>query len=191
MRKVVTVWLAVTIAFALSNLNACKNPQLAEYSLNTYFSQPEQDTLMVNLVTLMGDKPKGTNWETRHEPQYRGHFELQAKKFQILHYHIAPDSTHYFLIQRPARSPKGISARVTGGYFKLHQELKPLGLVELFCTPILPEDELRSVGRKLFDEMLLTGNVDKYLGNTQYVEWPNGRLRYDRVRNEWRYDVVE
>jgi hypothetical protein len=43
----------------------------------------------------------------------------------------------------------------------------------------------------LFLEMIKSGNVDKYSGNIEYIEWPDDRLKYDRIRNEWRYDVVD
>ena len=173
----------IVLAFA-----GCKKAE--EFKIDKYFSLQQQDSLLVNMVTYIGKKPKLADWQTRHEPQHEEYYKNLSKSFKFIYYHIADDSTHYYYLVRPARSTKG-NTRGVGGRFKLGESFQLIDFEEIFNTPILPEQELVEVGRTLFVELITTGNIDRYLNNRSLIEWPDDRLMYDRVKKEWRYDVVE
>jgi len=166
----------------------CKQEE--KYSINRYYSSQEQDSLLVKMVTYIGKKPKLADWQTRHEEQYIEYYKNLSKSFKFVYYHITIDSTHYYYLIRPARSTKG-NTRGVGGKFQLGENFQLIDFEEIFNTPILLEQDLVEVGRTLFVELITTGNIDRYLNNRSLIEWPDDRLRYDRVRKEWRYDVIE
>ncbi len=149
-------------------------------------SRPAADhDLLVDLVTFIGRKPPTATSETRFDPEFRDYYTLYAKEFEIVYYHTKDDSLHLFYLIRPARSPLG-NRRGVGGMFRLDNG-QISGFEELFNTPVMEEDRLRDIGRELFEEMLRTGNADRFIGNKEYIEWPDERLRYDKEKFEWRY----
>ena len=159
-----------------------------KYDISSYHGQETIDTLLVNLVTLVGVKPKATDWETRLVPEHRRYYINHAKQFSFDRYFISPEGVHYFFMVRPARHAEG-NQRGVGGKFKLTEDLQIAELEELFNTPVMPYEEIISKGRTIFEEMIVTGNVEKFLKDKDYIEWPDGRLKYDKSKNEWRYDV--
>jgi hypothetical protein len=177
----------LTIIISLTILG-CKQEE--GYSIDKYFSQQQQDSLLINLVTYIGKKPKFADWQTRHEPQHNEYYRNHSKSFKFVFYLVTPDSTHYYYIIRPARSTTG-NTRGVGGKFRLGKNLQLIDFEEVFNTPILPEQELFEVGQTLFIEMINTGNIDRYINNRNLIEWPDDRLKYDKEKKEWRYDVVE
>lgn len=176
------------IIFLLSFAGCQINKQ--EYSIDNYYHDNQKDTLLVNIVTYIGYKPTLTDYQTRHQPEHRKFYTEQSGRYNIQYYYISDDSTHYYYLIRPARSPRG-NQRGVGGRFKITAHLKLYDFEEIFNTPVLPEENLIDIGKILFHEMINSGNVDKYSGNIEYIEWPDDRLKYDRIKNEWRYDVVE
>ncbi len=158
-----------------------------KYHINTYIPKEEQDSLLVNIVTYMGVKPRNTNWETRHETQHRDFYIRQSKDFKIHKYFVAEDGFHYFYIIRPARHPLG-NRRAIGGRFKVDDQYQLLAYEELFVTQVLEEDYLKEISKGLFEAMI-QNNLDEHLNNRMIIEWPDDRLKYDREKKEWRYDV--
>jgi hypothetical protein len=158
------------------------------FSVSEYFDQQTQDSLMVNIVTYIGKKPRRSDYQTRYNAEYRKFYTDQAELFSFRHYCISADSVHFYYLTRPVRNSRE-NLRGAGGKFKLRGHLEIYDLEELFITPVLDEEELISKGKVLFVEMV-RGNMDKYLNDKNYVEWPDERLKYDMVRNEWRYDIA-
>jgi hypothetical protein len=159
-----------------------------KFQVTTYHDQQTIDTLLVDLVSYIGVKPKSTDWQTRHEPQYRTHYIRHAEEFEFDRYYITKDSIHYFFLIRPARHAMG-NRRGVGGRFRMNSDQSIYELVEYYNTPVMPVEDIREKGREVFYEMLETGSIDRYLGNKQYIEWPDDRLNYHKEKNEWRYDV--
>jgi hypothetical protein len=77
--------------------------------------------------------------------------------------------------------------RGTGGKFRLDAEGKVHQFQELFVTPQMPEIEARQKGDELFHELIQTQNINKFRENRSYIEWPDGRLRYDTTNYDWTY----
>jgi hypothetical protein len=61
----------------------------------------------------------------------------------------------------------------------------PTDFEEIVNTPHLKDALVKERGAFLFKELIKKGNLDKYLGMKDYIEWPDSMLVYDRNINEW------
>lgn len=163
-----------------------------------YFSKSERDTLLTNIITYVYVKAPYASNTTRFEPQFRSYYVKSLPKFSIQNYFITPDSTHYFFLTRPVgNSPK--YRRGVLGKFKLKKtavasgSLMPTDFEEIINTPHLEEKVAIERGKFLFQELVKTGNLNKYLAMKHYIEWPDERLMYDKKINEWvgRQSIVD
>ena len=176
----------ITLAFA-----ACKD-QDAPYQVNQHFSNERQlDSLKADLISYVGVPPKRISGLQRLQPKYRQHYIGFLPKYELDRYFIAEDSTHYFFMVRPARSPEANTQRGVGGKFKRNERGRIVVFEEVYNTPIMEEEEIREKGRELFREMVKTGAIEKYAEDRSYVEWPDERLKYDPRTFEWRYTSLQ
>lgn len=164
----------------------------ADVALVTYdpaktFTTAQKDTLLVNMITFIHKRPEAAINRDRTDPAFRKYYVDQLGRYKLVYHQQAPDSTHWFYLIRPARSASG-DERGVGGRFRTDAAMGLVEFEEIFNTPVLPEAELKAKGLMLFQEMMDKGNVDAYQGERSLVEWPDGRLKYDRQRREWRYD---
>jgi hypothetical protein len=158
--------------------------------ISKYFNESERDTLLTNIITYIYIKPTYANNATRFQAQFRKYYVESLPKFSLENYYIAPDSTHYFFLIRPVGNTLKYRRGVLGK-FKLKQataaagSLMPTDFEEVINTPHLEEALVKERGAFLFNELIKTGNLDKYLGMKHYIEWPDSTLVYDKKINEW------
>jgi hypothetical protein len=165
------------------------NFQRDPYAVEHYYNPAERDTLLLNMVTYIYKKPKSADYQTRHDPRYRPYYARELPNFELDRYYISADSTHYYFLIRPARHPGG-NQRGVGGLFRVAGGNRIYDFEEIYNTPVLPEADIRDRGRLLFGEMVeKDGNISRYVNDKSLVEWPDERLKYDRQKNEWRYDL--
>jgi hypothetical protein len=162
----------------------------AQYNILYYFSEDAADTILVNAVTFIGRKPPLATSETRFNPEFREYYIEYSGSFSFFLYHIGNDSTHYFYMIRPARSIEG-NRRGVIGKFRMDDDMSLFEFEEFANTRIKSEQELKKTGITLFRELLENGNIRKHLPDTAIIEWPDSRLKYDKIKNEWRYDVID
>lgn len=179
----------ITVLIFLSGVFfSCRRHQSDPYTAQK-LPQAERDTLLVDLIARVYSLPEGQTGfnPQRLEERFRPYFISQKDKFDLLYYHVRPDSTHLFFMIRPARNAKNQN-RGVGGRFRRGTDGKMMEFEELFVTPHLQEDTLRMRGKELFYELVKKGNVDMYLPSPAFVEWPNNLgAYYDKTRLEWRY----
>jgi hypothetical protein len=169
----------ILVLFSIS-LVGCKD----KYDVTKYYSNSERDTLLTNIITYVYNRPQYSTWQTRFEPKYRQHYVKQLPKFRFEKYFIDESNTHYYYIIRPAVSAQG-NLRGVGGWFKLNDQDQIISFQEVFNTPVGSLVELRTKGEELFNWMVKTGNVNDYLKNPDYIEWPNAMSYYDTIQHEW------
>lgn len=157
-----------------------------EYDPGNYFSAAQQEAILVNMVTYIYQRPKGATVHTRDNEAYRPYYVANAAKFQHVYHYRTDDGVDYYYLIRPAIKIEK-SYRAVGGRFILGADLKTLQFEEIFNTPIMSQTALRKIGVTLFEEMIETGGVDKYISNHHYIEWPNHRLHYNLQDREWQY----
>lgn len=166
---------------------ACQNNT---NKVGKYYSNAERDTLLTNIITYIYVKPAYASNATRFQAQFRKYYVQSLPKFSIENYFISPDSTHYFFLIRPVGNTLKYRRGVLGK-FKLKNStvapgsLMPTDFEEIVNTPHLTEALVKERGAFLFKELIKTGNLDKYLGMKDYIEWPDSMLVYDKNINEW------
>lgn len=162
-------------------------PPKGTYHIDRYIPREQQDSLLVNVVTLMGVKPRYADHQTRMEPRYRQFYIEQSRNYYFYRYYVDDNGLHFFYMIRPARHPLG-NRRAIGGSFRLGDDLELLDYREEFVTQVLEEERLRELADVLFPA-LIAGDLQQHLSNKLIIEWPDDRLRYDLQKREWRYDV--
>lgn len=156
------------------------------FDVGRYFPGDLKDTLLANMVTFIYKRPTTAINRDRTDAEFRPYYVKHAASFQHVYHYMAPDSTHWYYLIRPARSVEG-DKRGVGGYFRTNDQLAMLDFAEVFNTRVLTEAELMDRGLVLFEEMVATGNVDAHLQDKTLIEWPDGRLYYDKEKREWLY----
>ena len=188
-----TFWLmklifTMLILFGCLFFNTCQDHK-KNYSFDRNFNKQQRDSLLVDMVTLIGKKPKTADYITRHEPRFRDYYRQLSQHFSMEFFHQANDTCYYYMI-RPARSVRG-NQRGVGGKFTLNGDGNIAYFEESFNTPVYDREELELIGWRLFREMIEKRSISDLLWNVDYIEWPDDRLKYDLEKREWRYDVVE
>lgn len=159
-----------------------------KFAIDRYVAEEKIDTLLADIVTIIGRKPSGADWQSKYDPAYRQYYIKHSSEFSFEYFYIDKNGIHYFYMIRPARHIDG-NRRGVGGKYIVTSDGRIDGFEEVFNTPVKGVDELRKTGSILFRELVKTGNIERYSMNRNYVEWPDERLKYDKTRKEWRYDV--
>src|SRR5690606_18916865 len=77
--------------------------------------------------------------------------------------------------------------RGIGGYFKPGSADTLLHVNLLYHTPRFTAGEMKGKAEVLFAEMVKEGNVEKYIGNREFIHTPNEDFYYDVKTNRWDY----
>jgi len=170
---------------ALACLIVVASCSVQPYNPQNYLTGTAKDSLTVEMVTFLGRRPYGVAREDRHNPAHIPHFKQLATGFRLVYYYPANDGRIYYYMLRPARTHQGAVLRGVGGWFIADELNNITSFKEVFNTPVLQEEELKAIGLKLFESMVETGNIDSFLDNPAYIEWPDNRTRYDQEINEW------
>jgi hypothetical protein len=161
-------------------LASCKD----KYDVEKYYSKAEQDSVVADIITYVYNRPPYSNAQTKFEPKFRSYYVSSLKNMRVEKFFIAKDGTHYFYIIRPSsNTPLGL--RGVGGMFKRDVAGKITRFKEVFVTPGSALPDLQTRGEELFREMVRTGNVDAYVKNPDYIEWPARWNYYDTLQHEW------
>jgi hypothetical protein len=157
-----------------------------KYDPAARYSGDTLDSFMTDVVTFIGRKPAISDWQTRFNPEHRQHYIQMRPEFELVYYRVADDGYHYFYLIRPARSLQG-NLRGVGGRFRPGELGALHDFEEVFNTVVMSEEVLRQRGFELFEHMVQHGNVDPFVGDGTYIEWPDDRMKYHVERKEWRY----
>lgn len=180
---VILFWLVLSLL-----LFSCGDEK-SKYRFEKYFTEKQRETLMVDMVTLIGKKPKSADYITRHKPEHREYYMQLSRSFSIQYFHCIADTCYFYLI-RPARSTRG-NTRGVGGKLTLQNDGSIGYFEESFNTPVYGREELERIGWRIFRELIEKKSIAGLLWNVDYIEWPGSRLKYDTQKREWRYDVAE
>jgi len=176
MKKVFLVSLLVAMIFSC---------QSKKYSVSTYFSDNERDTLLTNIITYVFAKAPNATAANRFDAQFRQFYVKSLPNFRIEKYHRTPDGWNYFFMIRPVGNSPKYKRGVLGKFRLKKDSLMPDAFEEVVNTPHLEEKVLIERGSFLFQELIKKGNLDNYLAMKHYIEWPDANLVYDKKINEW------
>jgi len=179
---------AISLIFISFLFFACKQSETAPYAFGKWLpNEAAQKERMIDIISYIYVAPPGVPTTDRLEPEHRGFYATESAKFQMLHYFVAEDGQHFFYIQRPARNVRN-DVRGVGGKFYLNDDGTLRDFEEVFVTPMIPLENVYEIGEMLFEEFVTTGNVESVLGDTNIVEFPDGRAYYSKDKLEWRYN---
>jgi hypothetical protein len=169
---------------------ACNTSQRKD-DISIYYNKPTQDTILANIITYVYKVPRGADPARKHDLEYRKLYVDQLPNFKFIKYFIdvEDDSTHYFYLIRPARNTQGYKRGILGKY-KIDNSLRLHDFEEIANTPMITEVEVVENGEYLWNDLMHFGNVDRYILNKKFIEFPDGRAVYDKVKNRWTYERI-
>jgi hypothetical protein len=173
--------IAITATFFLIS-------QPEKHHIDYYIDKSAQDTLLVNVVTHMGIRPKHADYNSRFQPQYRRFYINQSENYNFYRY-FADDQYHYFYMIRPARHAQG-NRRAIGGKMKLDSLMNILDYEEVFVTRVMQEDSLIKIAPTLFDALSLGRDLQDFIQN-DLVEWPDAHVRYNKQIKHWSLELAD
>ncbi len=181
MKKYAVVYFLFLLIGIAGYLTSCADQK---YDINQYYDTASQDTLMTNIIISSYKTPRGVRKEDRFNPEFRDLYVKQLPLFDFIFFHVDDAGVHYFYMLRPARNVDN-RKRGVGGRFRTNENLELIDFEELFVTPMIPEEDVQTRGKYLWDDLMHFGHVDRYLLNMDYVEFPNKGVRYDMELKEW------
>lgn len=176
--------------FILLLLSSCKNNS---YEPAKYLSKGEQDSLIYHVIRYSARLAPRSNHQIKFNPEFDEYYRAVATDYDIRAYYITPDSTHYFLMTRVARSitpmRESIGCKMIYGP---HHEIKEYE--EVFRTWKMPEEELNKKFPMLFEKMVKGESLEPYYpknAGSKYIEFPDARFYFDKEQRKWRDRIMD
>jgi hypothetical protein len=173
MKHLLVIILGITLASCTTN---------DKYDVASFYEAPAQDSILTSVITYIYTAPPYVLMKDRFKGEYRKYYTSLVTKFSINKFYVAEDGTHFYYVIRPGI--KVGDKRGVGGYFKMNKNFQLSDFHEIFVTPVMPEEEIKTKGAFLFDKMV-KGEVKEYLKMKSYVQWPNPASEYDTTKHEW------
>jgi len=168
----------------LLTLLGCESSMEARKMLN----QSEHDALLDKLAPYVVKKPDAFAYENRfdvaNKPFYRNFIELT--KAELTYYKKADTGTFFSFTYRDLTSLKE-HYRALGGYYRMNETDSIIFLNLLYHTPRFTAQEMLQKDKMLFESMIEKGNVDRFLGNKNFIDTPNKDFHYNTKLNRWEY----
>lgn len=176
------------------SLAACSG----NYKPGEFLTTDQQDKLVLQISRYIDKKPKGIDYDkifdASHDLWYK---ELSQIQESSLHCFFKRDSLNFYLIIKKDLTSLYNHYRYYGGNFKLSDSGKIVNLDQYVVSGRLGKGEVIIKGEEIFEELISIGNLDKYFGNAEYMEWPNSDVQYSVEEKKWvftegsRYKIFE
>jgi len=176
----------IAFIWILASLTACQSSDA--YKPQNYLSPAAQEAFLYRISRYTAKLPKRVYHDAKFDSRYNAYYSEEMKKYRIEKYFIDADSTHFFLISRPA--PSLHEKRVAiGGRLRYNTEGEFTTYEEVFRTWKMKKDELEQKSTILFESMVKEGNVNDYLPHKteeEWVEFPDQRVYFDLRARRWK-----
>jgi hypothetical protein len=182
-----TRFFIIALTFTGSLIYGCQ--QNTSYTPDKYLLPDEQRQFLDSIARYVAKLPKRATHEQKFDKKYDAYYQAELQKYQVKYYYISPDSTHFFLVTRPA--PSLYDKKVAVGGRVKYKSGKLSEYEEVFRTWKMKDKELQRKGEILFAAMVEKGNVDEYLPHrTQedWVEFPDSKNYFDVASRRWRME---
>jgi hypothetical protein len=120
-------------------------------------------------------------WKNENYPYYKE----RAQKLMLIHYYRDEEqNTEYlsFIKRFPSLYD---DYRAQGCIIRRNDADSIVYFSIPFVTPMVRKENCIELSETLFDELVSKGNVNKYLGNKKYLEWPTKKVFYDTTTYDW------
>lgn len=162
--------------------------QAEKYPPEQYLKPGAQKMFLYSIARYAAKMPKGARHNTKTGQQFDSYYQREMEKYRLEKYFIASDSTHYFLVSRPAPSLQ-VKRVAIGGRVKYDRQGGFSFYEEVFRTWKMKEDEMTRKAGVLFERMIEVGDVEPYLpANTEeeWVEFPDKLNYFDTAARRWK-----
>lgn len=174
--------LYLSFAFLILLLGACR-PE--KNTPEHYFTQVQQDSLLVNIITYVAENATFSTDSTRFNPEFRSYYSKQISKFKLANLEKSASGVYYYFLIRPVANLLMYRRGVVGSFTLDSASIMPKNFKEIINTPHLAEELVKERGGFLFRELAKKGNITEYLVMRDYVEWPDSTLQYSEKTNRW------
>lgn len=148
----------------------------------------QRNHILKQIAPFVIKKPDEFSYKDRVKPEnfpfYENFMELTESK---LAYYHATDTANFFFFEHRDLTSLYEHYRGLGGYFRNNKNDSIIFINLLYHTPRFTREEMDKKGRQLFEEMAEQGNVNKYIGNQEFIHTPNDDFYYNTKTNRWDY----
>jgi hypothetical protein len=143
---------------------------------------------IIKIAPYVVKKPDEFGYEDRfkkeNQPFYTKFIQLTNGKIS---YYLENDTATLFFFEYKDLSSLYEHYRGLGGYYKKNDNGDIHFMNLLYHAPRLTRSEMDERGKLLFTEMAKRGNVDKFIGDKNYIDTPNADFFYNTKTNRWDY----
>jgi len=175
MKNTIIILAIVAIATACTN-----------HKPESVYNAEDLQTFTTNMLPYLYKRPDHVAYEDRDKPEHARHYqELHAVEKGEITLLKKEGDTLYFNFTYKDRSSLYEHYRAFGGKTVLTADLKPDYLHLLYHTPRLEPDKKVAIPAELFGYMVKHKNIDKYLGNVEYIKTPSADFYYNVEEKHW------
>ena len=175
---------------AVLSMTACKTDQ---YKPEQYITKDQEQKIIYSVMRYSAKLAPRANHDTKFDAQFDPYYQAVATDYDIRAYYIGPDSTHYILFTRAARSITPMRESI-GCKIKYAPDGSLTEYEEVFRTWKMPEETMNERFPILFEKMKAGESLEPYYPkNTgdQYIEFPDGRFYFDKEKRRWRDTLMD
>jgi len=160
----------------------------ANYGVNKSLDvASERNRVFLQLIIKTDKLAPGANFENRDSLLFRQHYINRMRIHDFAGYFLT-DTVRYFMLYRVAPSLFKEKFAI-GGRYTTGKDGQIIGFEELFITPKMKESELDQKAGELFAQLVTTGNIDEYVKNRKYVDFPDELNTYNKKLQRWEFTL--
>jgi CRISPR/Cas system CMR subunit Cmr6 (Cas7 group RAMP superfamily) len=167
-----------------SQLASCSD----SFDARANLSDTEYQNYLRLLAPYIHKKPDGLSFTERFHKKAEAYYaQLNERTNSRITHFVKNDSVCFFFFEYRDLTSLFEHYRGIGGYFKPGSADTLLHVNLLYHTPRFTAGEMKGKAEVLFAEMVKEGNVEKYIGNREFIHTPNEDFYYDVKTNRWDY----
>lgn len=163
-------------------ISGCKD----KYDPERFLSASEKDTITDRFLPYVLPRPDNLSLPDRFKDSMKTYYrsQIEPQEFKLYKYYIDKDSLQYAMFIRKDLKSLYIDYRAIAATFNRNKD--SIYNVELkFLTPMFRRDTIYRKADELFELLVSTGSIEKYIGNRDFVDWPSKDVYYDKKERKW------
>lgn len=181
-----------TIIIVLQGMLLLEQCSENKYEPKVYLSPFQQQSLIWSVIRYSAKLPPMATSETKFDRAFDSYYASVAEDYDIRAYYVDEDSTHYFIMTKPARSITPMREAVGCRVKKKNDAI--VAYEEIFRTWKMPDQQLNERFPVLFEKMVSGESLEPYYpknAGDQYIEFPDGRFYFDKAQRMWRDRLMD
>ncbi len=155
------------------------------YDPSRVLSGAEEAAWVRRLAVYVDTRPNDIKPADRFLGRYKGYYDSLVVRHEskLAAFHQEGDLYYYLYHKKDVKSMYE-HYRYVGGVCKLDAQGNISWLDQRFYSPRLTAEEMDR-GAELFRSMVETQDISAFIGNFDYVEWPDADFIYSPEKQEW------